>query len=113
MKQGKIWGETQCIFDQNNVSIHRITANKNSKCSKHYHSHRYNLFFIEKGVMMIEIWQTDYDLVDTTILKSGESTIIKPGLSHRFTALEDTVAYEIYYVVLDNNDITRENCGSK
>jgi mannose-6-phosphate isomerase-like protein (cupin superfamily) len=112
MIYGKIWGNTQCIFNKNNVSIHRIYINKGSKCSKHYHLHKFNTFFVESGVLKISIYQKDYPLVDETILRSGNSTVVKPGLFHMFEALEDTVAYEIYHLELDENDIIRENCGS-
>jgi mannose-6-phosphate isomerase-like protein (cupin superfamily) len=112
MKNGKIWGNTQEIFTKNNVSIHRITANKNSSCSKHLHNHKYNIFFIEKGKLLIKHWQNDYNLVDETILVDGEMCSIPPMHYHQFIALEDTVAYEIYYVEIEEKDITRETCGS-
>jgi len=111
MKSGKIWGETVSIFSHNNTSIHRIQIIKGSSCSKHYHQHKYNRFFIESGKLMIEIWQKDYDLVDKTILEAGESLDVHPGLFHRFLALENTIAYEIYYLTIEENDIIRETCG--
>jgi quercetin dioxygenase-like cupin family protein len=113
MKYGKVWGETQPIFNKNNVAIHRISVNKGAMCSKHYHEHKYNMFFIESGQIKVEVWQKDYELVDQTILSSGESIEIKYGLYHRFVALEDTIAYEIYYVNLQDDDIYRIDCGSK
>lgn len=113
MIHGKIWGNTECIFDKNNVSVHRIEANKGYMCSKHYHLHKHNIFYVEKGALQIEVWQKDYDLVDTTIISDGQSTSVSPGLQHRFSALEDTIAFEIYFVELDNSDIIRSNTGSK
>lgn len=111
MKQGKIWGLTEELFDKNNVSIHRIEANAGFMCSKHFHAHKHNVFFVEKGMLKIEVWQKDYDLVDETIISDGQSTSVPPGLQHRFSAIEDTIAFEIYYVELDNNDIFRQNTG--
>jgi len=113
MKNGKIWGETQEIFNDNNVCIHRIIINKDSYCSKHYHEFKYNLFFVEKGKLLIKHWQNDYDLVDITILNSKESCVIPPKHLHQFVALEDTIAYEIYYVKLKDDDIYRQTCGGK
>jgi mannose-6-phosphate isomerase-like protein (cupin superfamily) len=112
MKQGKVWGSTLELFTKNNVSIHRIEINKNSCCSKHYHKHKHNIFFVEKGKLLIKHWQNDYDLIDETILVDGEMCSIPPMHYHQFIALEDTIAYEIYYVELEDKDITRENCGS-
>ena len=111
MIHGKIWGNTECLFDKNNVSVHRIEAKKGHMCSKHYHAHKHNMFYVEKGKLKIEVWQKDYDLIDETIIADGDSTSISPGLLHRFSALEDTIAFEIYFVELNDCDIIRENCG--
>ena len=112
MKTGKIWGSTKEVLNKNNVSIHRIEITKGSSCSKHYHDHKYNVFFVEKGKLLIRHWQNDYDLIDETVLLPGESCNIPPKHYHQFIGLEDSIAYEIYYVELDDKDIYRENCGS-
>ena len=109
--QGKVWGKTQDIFKNSNFEIHRIEARKDGFCSKHKHSHKYNAFFIEKGKLKIIVYETDYDLVDETIISTGEMAVVKPGVFHRFEALEDTVCYEIYWVQLDHYDIDREDVG--
>ena len=111
MKQGKVWGETHPLFSKNNVEIHRIIANKGGYCSIHRHEHKYNKFYIESGSLEIHVWKKDYDLCDITVINSGESTTVKPGERHKFVALEDTVAYEIYWVELSESDIIRDNCG--
>tara|TARA_Y100000389_G_scaffold204994_1_gene261744 strand:- start:8641 stop:8991 length:351 start_codon:yes stop_codon:yes gene_type:complete len=113
MRQGKIWGNTECLFDKNNVSMHRIEVHKGYMCSRHYHLHKHNMFYVEKGKLKIEVWQKDYDLIDETIIADGQSTSVSPGLQHRFSALEDTIAFEIYFVELDNNDIIRIDKGHK
>jgi mannose-6-phosphate isomerase-like protein (cupin superfamily) len=109
--QGKVWGKTQDMFKNSNFELHRIEAKKGGFCSKHKHEHKYNAFFIEKGKLKIIAYETDYDLVDETIITTGELTTVKPGVFHRFEALEDTICYEIYWVSLDQNDIVREDVG--
>jgi mannose-6-phosphate isomerase-like protein (cupin superfamily) len=109
-KQGKIWGHTNEIFDANNVEIHRISTVKGTKCSRHKHISKWNKFFVESGKLAIDIWKP-YGLVDRTILGPGEFCDVEPGLVHRFLVLEDTIAYEIYWVSLDANDIVREDSG--
>lgn len=109
--QGKIWGSTSELFNRNNVEIHRIEAKKNGFCSIHKHNHKHNMFFVESGILMIEVWKNDYDLIDTTILKANEYTIVNPGEFHRFTAKTDVIAYEIYWTTLESNDIIRKNSG--
>ena len=110
--QGKIWGSTSVLFSKNNVEINRIVCNKNGFCSKHKHISKYNMFFVEKGILEINIWKNNYDLIDETILKEQQNCIIEPGEYHMFKCLEDgTVAFEIYWVEIDKNDIIRDNVG--
>lgn len=111
IKQGKVWGNTVGIFNRNNVEIHRIEAKKGGFCSKHKHNHKYNMFYVESGVLEITIWKNDYSLVDTTVIKAGEATTAAPKEYHRFKALEDAVVYEIYWTELSPSDIERENTG--
>tara|TARA_B110000305_G_C19081469_1_gene466418 strand:+ start:248 stop:598 length:351 start_codon:yes stop_codon:yes gene_type:complete len=109
--QGKIWGKTSPLFNKNNVEIHRIETQKNGFCSKHKHEHKYNLFYVESGVLKVTVWKNDYDLVDSTILNQNESTIVKPGEYHNFECPEDAVVYEIYWTELSESDIIRETVG--
>ena len=88
MIQGKIWGNTEHIFSKNNVSIHRILAKKGYCCSKHKHDSKYNIFFVEKGKIQIEDWQLDYNLIDKTVLESGQKCSIPPKHYHRLQHLK-------------------------
>lgn len=109
--QGKVWGSTSMLFCKNNVELHRIQGHKDGYCSKHKHEHKYNMFFVERGTLVIEIWK-EYKLVDETILRAGDSCTIAPGQYHKFTVLEEgTVAFEIYWVKLSQNDIVRDEVG--
>jgi quercetin dioxygenase-like cupin family protein len=112
-KSGKVWGETSRIFSKNNVETYRIIGKKGGKSSMHKHTFKLSSFFVERGSIAIVVEKNDYDLVDRTVLKAGESTTIKPNEHHLFEVLEDdTVCYEFYWVELDNSDIQRKNCGS-
>ena len=108
--EGKTWGKTQCLFARNNVEVHRIKVVKNGFCSEHTHKSKYNHFYVESGRLVVKVFR-DSGVVDATILGPGMSTIVKPGEKHQFIAKETTVAYEIYYVVLEDNDITRYTQG--
>ena len=113
MKFAKIWGKTQELFNKNNVSVHRLEIKRDTFCSLHKHEHKHNIFFVEQGQLKIIIYRKDAgsDIVDETILNSGDMTSVENGLLHRFEAIEDSVILEIYYVELDKNDIVRENVG--
>ena len=110
-KQGKVWGHTEDLFNKNNVEFHRIEAKKGGYSSKHKHVNKHNAFYVERGKLKITVWKKDYDLVDETVVETGEMTSVAPDDFHMFEALEDTVAYEIYWTELHTSDIIRENCG--
>ena len=69
--QGKVWGLTQEIFKNHNFELHRIEAKKGGYCSVHKHLHKFNAFYIEKGKLKITVYETDYDLIDETIISTG------------------------------------------
>ena len=110
MKENKVWGETYNVWTGNNTEVHKLSAIKGGYCSKHKHEHKYNLFCVESGELLIEIWK-DNNIIDKTILRDGESTIVNPGQYHRFTVLKDTQALEIYWIELNKDDIIREDQG--
>ena len=109
----KIWGETSKIFAKNNVEIHRIEGKAGGYSSNHIHHAKYNAFFCESGKILVKI-SKNYGsgiLEDITILGPKQQTIVPPGHWHSFEVIEDCVAYEIYWVELDPNDIERETVG--
>ena len=61
--------------------------------------------------LKIRVWQKSYELIDETILKAGDFTKVKPGLFHSFEALDDGVAFELYWAEFNHNDIERESVG--
>lgn len=109
--QGKIWGSTSLLFDKNNVAVYQIHGKKGGYCSRHKHDHKYNLLYVERGSLKVEVWK-DYGLVDVTILSEGHHCVIEPGEFHKFTFEEDnTLVIEIYWTELDKKDIVREDQG--
>ena len=110
MVSGKVWGSTQQIIMTPTFELHRIEVNAGHRCSKHRHLHKYNAFFVEKGSLLITVWKHS-GTVDKTTLTAGNFTLVPPTEFHRFEALEDTVAYEVYGVDLDHDDIEREDHG--
>ena len=111
IKQGKIWGETSMIFQKPNFEFHRVEVKKGGFCSTHKHKNKFNAFYMEQGEMKIKIHQDDYDLIDETIIKEGDLSIVKPGLYHSFEAVYDSICYEIYWTELQHDDIERKNIG--
>ena len=112
MKAGKVWGETRLLFKNDNFEVHRIEVKSMGYCSKHMHKYKHNMFYVEKGILVIDVWKNDYDLIDETHLHAGEIMDVAPGQYHRFENVgEPVVAYEIYYSEPISGDIVRESVG--
>ncbi len=111
MIAGKVWGNTELLEANGVLEFHRIDIKKGGVCSKHKHKFKLNGFFVEKGALVIRVWKNNYDLVDETVLMAGMYTKVAPGEYHQFEALEDTVAFELYWAEFDHEDIERETVG--
>ncbi len=111
-KEGKIWGNNILLFNNSNIQINQIYIKKGGRCSKHKHKYKNNIFFIQTGSLQIEKWN-DSGLIDSVILEAEQMTDIPSGIYHRFTALEDTNALEIYYPnPVEEMDIVRQDEGT-
>jgi mannose-6-phosphate isomerase-like protein (cupin superfamily) len=111
MIAGKVWGKTELLEANGVLEFHRIETKKGGVCSKHKHKYKWNGFFVEQGSLVIRVWKNNYDLVDETVLTTGMYTKVAPGEYHQFEALEDTVAFELYWAEFDHDDIQRESVG--
>ncbi len=115
-RQGKNWGYTTRIFKSEVNSVYHLEIKKGGYCSEHYHNHKHNEFYVIMGVLEMTIWQQDdagseTGLKDVTLLASGQSTSVPPGLYHQFRAITKCEAIEIYQVSLDEPDIERRSEG--
>jgi len=109
VKAGKVWGKTEQIVANGALEYHRIEVREGGYCSKHKHQFKWNGFFIEAGSLLIRTFKDA--LVDETILGSGDYMQVPPGEYHDFRALEDTVAFELYWAEFNHQDIVRESAG--
>jgi hypothetical protein len=96
MIAGKVWGETELLEANGVLEFHRIEARAGG---------------VESGKLVVRVWKNNYDLVDETVLTAGQYTKVAPGEYHQFEALEDTVAFELYWAEFDHEDIERDSVG--
>jgi quercetin dioxygenase-like cupin family protein len=108
---GKFWGKTSPLFNKNNVEIHRIEAIKGGFCSEHSHAHKFNMFFVESGALKITEWKDPSGNPDETVIHAGDTCSVPPGIVHKFEAVEDTIAFEVYWVSIEESDIERRKSG--
>ena len=110
-KAGKVWGQTIELLKTPLIEVHHILINPEMVCSMHKHEFKWNMFYVIKGELAIEVEKNDYDLLDTTLLKPGEWTSVKPNEFHRFRSITNVEALEIYYLEPLTADIVRKNVG--
>lgn len=115
MKQGKVWGVTEEIFNNGTISVNILLIQKGGFCSEHQHAQKENLFFVISGALEISQWAgcSEGERPDVTRLGPGQSTTIPVGAWHKFKALEDTYCIEIYAVRFNGEDIRRRTQGGR
>ena len=107
MTTNKNWGTNTLIYSDHNIEVHRACINKNGTSSKHYHEHKYNLFYVESGYLIVKIWENNSDYKEV-FLHEGDRLVVQPKKWHKFLAIEPCSLIEIYYTSISLNDIIRE-----
>ena len=108
----KLWGMTEQVFRNRSVEVQRIEVKKGGYCSIHRHRHKSNQFYIESGKLRVTVFGEQGRPPEITTLDPGASLTVAAGAVHRFEALEDTVAFEIYAGHnVDPGDIVRYSEG--
>ena len=108
---GKVWGDTSALIQNSFVELHKINAKAGFRCSEHKHAHKWNGFYVIRGVLEIHVRKNDYALTDVTTLRAGDFTTVRPGEYHWFKCVEDCVALELYYPEMLSEDIQRRDHG--
>lgn len=110
MLTGKIWGSTELLWNSG-AEVHRLDVIPEHHCSWHTHAHKANAFFVFAGKLIIER-RKSYGLVDRTVLKTGDFTVVPAGEPHRFVTEEEPArAIEVYWPMPLADDILREDNG--
>lgn len=103
---GKVWGVTQLGFAYNGTEAHAIGVQKGGYCSTHSHTSKWNRFMVLSGTLAIRQYRNESEF-DETIIRAGQVVDVPPGVRHDFRALDQTMAIEFYWTVLDVGDIDR------
>lgn len=94
----KCWGRVRHIEHQNAL-ISILEVEKGWRCSKHYHTHRFNSFRVITGSLLIELFNSQ-DLssnVHQLVVDKGKEVTVCPGILHRFQVLESGIVVETYW----------------
>jgi len=109
MQAGKAWGSTATVYN-GAVDVEHLDIEADGYCSIHMHKHKSNLFYVIKGLLEIRVEKSDQGLIDTTMLREGQTMVVAPGQYHQFIARTDVIALEVYFTEL-SEDILRKSSG--
>lgn len=94
------------------MELHRIEVAAGGYCSVHHHAHKWNGFYVERGELLVKVWQPSGTL-DETRLGPSDTLRVPPGVKHQFVALTDCLAFEAYSLDPLTEDIVRESVGGR
>jgi mannose-6-phosphate isomerase-like protein (cupin superfamily) len=86
-KVDKLWGHEEIIVNDE-FCFKRLVVNKGWRVSYHHHKIKDELFYLEKGLVVIELNTVEYTL------GPGQWLRVRPGDWHSFAALADSVLLE-------------------
>lgn len=110
-KLDKVWGTTECLLLLPSIQVHRIKFKRGGVCSLHYHKARYNAFYVISGRLdVLHVHGLGVDQRD--MLQPGQLSVVPPEVLHRFEAVTDGEALEIYFPAeVQAGDIVRLTQG--
>jgi len=92
----KLWGYEIWLENNEKYCGKHLHVEPNRWCSAHFHKNKKETFYVIEGELILkysknmnkDIW--DLDLVDTIVLKKGDSFTLEPKTVHRFSSNLDT-----------------------
>lgn len=112
--EDKLWGLNHVMHLDGSFQVCHISVKKGGFCSNHRHTHKWNQFYVVSGKLAVQTYRGgELTGPPETIhfLGPTDSIRIEPGVNHKFHALEDTEAIEIYSASVSEEDIIREDTG--
>ena len=106
-REKKIWGERWIVRRDSTHETSILFVKAGYRCSWHRHQAKHNKFVVIQG--KLELVTCD----GTTVLESGTTASVGPGIWHEFRAIIYTIAVEEMFVKYDPEDIEREIVGGK
>lgn len=115
----KAWGLNFAVFQNSNFEIHHAYIKSGGYSSCHCHKHKYNLFYILYGKLLIHFYSNETNasnnhIAHTVVLSPGERLVVPPNVWHRFQSVDDSNVdlLEAYWSeTVDPNDIVRKDVG--
>ena len=120
-KEHKVWGRRTRLYSDGKVEVYLLDVipdkGKPVACSIHYHSMKYNRFYVVSGRLGVE-HGAGPDMADpfevaggTWQLNPGDQYTIPPGDVHRFVVTEPAQIIETTWADDIGEDIHRQDTG--
>ena len=112
----KAWGTKNPRYTDEFTEVVDIEIVKGGFSSRHLHDHKYNYFIVKVGVLRVVTYDAQGNRGRAAILRAeSPGWRVHPGVFHRFEALSNVVATEIYWssdgTPIDPEDIVRSDVG--
>ena len=110
----KCWGRVQHIFASSHAAVSILEVNAGWRCSIHLHEDRVNLFAVQSGLLVVEMFEP---MNSMHLLKPGDRLEVPSWCDHRFRVLESGHVTEVYWPAFDGivrlDDIVRRDVGRR
>jgi len=120
----KVWGEVMHVFSDPAAAISVLRVKKGFRCSRHYHLHRHNTFYVVSGAIEVLCWNDINKVIGhepslrKTLAPNEQFFMgtVEATIPHMFRVLQSGLVIEIYPPavagdVVDINDIVRFDVG--
>lgn len=115
----KCWGSVAHVFHSLEAATSFLNVDAGWQCSRHYHKHRANQFFVISGRIIVEEWaETLPGKRHVMVLGPGMSCVVQNMNWHRFKVLDSGSMVEVYWsdrieFIVRLDDIVRYDVGGK
>ena len=105
----KGWGYEKWIVNKPEYCGKILFFAKGKKCSWHYHKLKDEVFYIQKGKLLVSYgYEDDINAASEDILEEGDNFHVEVGMRHQMLALEDTEMFEFSTQHFDEDSIRVE-----
>ena len=100
----KVWGIEKWLINTKRYCGKILILKKGFQCSIHYHKDKDEMFYINKGRVMMQLGRKKF------ILKKGECVRVKPLVKHKFTSItpfSEVIEFSSHHKDNDSYRITK------
>ena len=101
----KSWGSEDWVVNNEKYCGKILSLKRGYQCSVHYHKIKEETFYVNKGLVIIQVNGEEY------LMKPGQSLEIKPGDKHRFIGIIDAEIIEFSTQHVEEDSFREDKSG--